>query len=165
MARKAFYSFYYKLDNWRASQVRNMGLIEGNLSVSDNDWETISGGGDPAIQKWIDDQIYGKSCTIVLVGNQTANRKWINYEITKSWNDGKGVLGINIHNLKDKNGHATIMGLNPFDFVFMKKDGKPLSEIVKCYDPPFFESTDVYSYISKNLLKWAEEAIEIRGKY
>ena len=28
---------------------------------------------------------------IVLIGESTANRKWINYEITKSWNDHKGV--------------------------------------------------------------------------
>ena len=31
--------FYYKEDNWRASQVRNLGVIEGNILVSDNDWE------------------------------------------------------------------------------------------------------------------------------
>ncbi len=39
MARRAFYSFHYKPDNWRAAQVRNMGVIEGNLVASDNDWE------------------------------------------------------------------------------------------------------------------------------
>ena len=94
MARKAFYSFHYIPDNWRASQVRNMGAIEGNIPVSDNDWEEITKGGDKAIQKWIDGQINGKSCAIVLIGTNTAGRKWIKYEIKKSWNDGKGVLGI-----------------------------------------------------------------------
>lgn len=40
MARKVFYSFFYfKDDNRRASQISNMGIIEGNQSVSDNDWE------------------------------------------------------------------------------------------------------------------------------
>jgi hypothetical protein len=29
MPRKAFYSFHYVPDNWRASQVRNMGVVEG----------------------------------------------------------------------------------------------------------------------------------------
>ena len=38
MARKAFFSFHYKPDNWRASQVRNIGTVEGNNAVSDNDW-------------------------------------------------------------------------------------------------------------------------------
>jgi hypothetical protein len=33
MARKAFFSFHYKPDGSRASQVRNMGMIEGNAPV------------------------------------------------------------------------------------------------------------------------------------
>src|SRR5947209_3168863 len=101
MARKVFFSFHYKPDNWRASQVRNMGLVEGNVPVSDNDWETVTRGGDNAIKKWIDDQLKGRSCAVVLVGANTAGRKWINYEITESWNSGKGLLGIHIHNLRD----------------------------------------------------------------
>lgn len=30
MARKVFFSFHYQPDNWRVSQVRNIGVIEGN---------------------------------------------------------------------------------------------------------------------------------------
>lgn len=71
MARQAFYSFHYIPDNWRASQVRNMGLVEGNKPVSDNEWETITAGGDSEIQKWIDNQLYGKSVAIVLIGAAT----------------------------------------------------------------------------------------------
>ncbi len=29
-----------------------------------------------------------RSCTVVLVGENTANRKWINHEIVESWNAG-----------------------------------------------------------------------------
>lgn len=94
MARKAFYSFHYKQDNWRVSQVRNIGVIDGNQPASDNDWETIKKGGDKAIKKWIDDQLNGKSVAIVLIGEKTAGRKWINYEIENAWNNNKGVLGI-----------------------------------------------------------------------
>jgi hypothetical protein len=53
MARKVFFSFYYVGDGWRASQVRNMGALEGNAPCSDNDWETVKKGGDKAIEKWI----------------------------------------------------------------------------------------------------------------
>lgn len=38
MARRVFFSFHYKPDNWRAAQVRNAGVVEGNTPVSDNDW-------------------------------------------------------------------------------------------------------------------------------
>lgn len=165
MARKVFFSFHYKPDNWRASQVRNIGVIEGNSPVSDNDWESITKGGDKAIQAWIDEQLQGRSCTIVLIGANTAGRKWINYEIEKSWNDGKGLLGIYIHNLKDKDGDQSTKGRNPFDDFTMKRDSQKLSGIVKAYDSPYSTSTYVYDYIKENLESWVEEAISIRNNY
>jgi len=75
MARRAFYSFHYIPDNWRASQVRNMGVVDGNKPATDNDWESITKKGDAAIQKWIDDQLSGKSVAVVLIGSRTAGRK------------------------------------------------------------------------------------------
>lgn len=165
MARRVFYSFYYKEDNWRASQVRNMGVIEGNKPVSDNDWEKITRGGDDAIKRWINDQLNGTSCTIVLISKNTAGRKWIKYEIEKSWNDRKGLLGIYIHNLKDSNGNKSSKVRNPFDDFTMNQGNIKLSSIVKAYDPPYFDSQMVYDYIKKNIASWIEEAINIRNNY
>jgi len=165
MAHRTFFSFYYKPDNWRAAQVRNMGVVEGNAPVSDNEWESITRGGDKAIEAWIDSQLQGKSCTIVLIGTNTAGRKWIKYEIEKSWNDGKGLLGIYIHNLKDKDGYQSSKGRNPFDDSTMKRDDQKLSSIVKAYDSPYSTSTYVYDHIKENLASWVEEAISIRDNY
>jgi hypothetical protein len=165
MARRTFYSFHFSDDNWRASQVRNMGKVEGDAPVSDNDWETIKRGGDTAIQNWIDNQLSGKSVTIVLIGSETAGRKWIKYEIEKSWNDGKGVLGIHIHNLKDSSGNQSNKGANPFSEFTMKRDNSSLANIVKTYDPPYSDSSYVYDHIKTNLESWAEEAVKIRNNY
>src|SRR5262245_35874645 len=99
--RQAFYSFHYEPDAWRASTVRNIGAIEGNRPATDNDWETVTRSGEAAIKKWIGDQLQYRSCTVVLVGSQTANRKWVNYEIVRSWDSGMGVVGIHIHGLKN----------------------------------------------------------------
>ena len=112
--RLVFFSFHYKPDSWRAAQVRNIGAIEGNAPASDNDWETVTKGGDRAIRDWINNQMHGKSCAVVLIGTQTAGRKWIKYEIEKAWKDGKGLLGIHIHDLKDQNGEQSSKGGNPF---------------------------------------------------
>lgn len=163
MARRTFYSFHYKPDNWRASQVRNMGVVDGNRPCSDNDWETITKGGDEKIKKWIAEQMDRKSCVIVLIGANTAGRKWINYEIMKGWNDGKGVVGVYIHNLKDKDGYQSPKGSNPFARIRYGDTGKMLSSIVKAYDPPYSNSTSVYNYIKNNLAGWVEEAIDIRN--
>lgn len=165
MAKRVFFSFHYKPDNWRASQIRNIGVVEGDAPVSDNDWETITSGGDPSIQTWINNQLSGKSCTIVLIGSQTAGRKWINYEIEQSWNNDKGVLGIYIHGLKDSHGYQANPGNNPFDEFTMKRDSRKLSQFVKAYKPPYTSSTDVYRYISDNLEGWVDDAISIRSNY
>lgn len=163
MARKAFYSFHYQPDCTRAAQVRNMGMVEGNVPVADNSWEEIKKGGDAAIQKWIKEQLNGRSCTIVLVGQATAGRKWISYEIAESWNSGKGVVGVRIHNLKDLAKNQSAAGANPFDYLTLKSNGSKLSSVIKLYNPPSVVSTEVYDYIKKNLADWVEEAIEIRN--
>ena len=59
----------------------------------------------------------GKSCTIVLVGTNTAKRKWIDFEIRESWDQGMGVVGVHINGLKDKNGHTSVKGSNPFSHL------------------------------------------------
>jgi hypothetical protein len=162
MARKVFFSFHYKPDNWRAATVRNIGVVEGNKPASDNDWESITQGGDTAIKKWIAEQMHGRSCTVVLVGSKTANRKWINYEIVKSWDDGKGIVGIYIHGLKNSEGKTSIKGENPFDYIGYGNTGKKLSSVVKCYNPSGSNSQERYDWIKKHFTNAVEEAIGIR---
>ncbi len=164
MARRVFYSFHYKPDSWRASEVRNIGVIEGNRPATDNDWEDIKSGGDKAIEKWIDDQMHGRSCAVVLVGTNTADRKWINYEIDNSWNKRMGVVGIHIHGLKNSDGKISAKGKNPFDFINHVNSGKKFSSIVKCYDPSGSNSQERYDWIKKHLANVVEEAISIREK-
>ena len=161
--QRIFFSFHYLPDAWRAAQVRNMGLVEGNTAVSDNDWETVTAGGAAAIKRWIATQMHGRSCTVVLVGTETANRRWINYEIRKSWSDGKGLVGIHIHGLADRNGYTSRPGANPFDSIEVGQD--PLSSIVECYNPPGRDSKDRYAWIQQHLASAVEEAIAIRSNY
>ena len=163
MTRRAFFSFHYKPDASRAGQVRNMGMVEGNTPVSDNDWEKVTKKGDTAIKKWIADQMHGRSCTVVLVGSNTAGRKWIKHEIVKSWDDRMGVVGIHVHGLKNLGGKTATKGSNPFDNMSYGDKGKKLSSIVKCYTPSGYDSKEKYAWIKKNLAAAVEEAIEIRN--
>jgi Thoeris protein ThsB, TIR-like domain len=163
MARRVFYSFHYKPDVFRVSQVRNIGSIEANRPATDNDWETVKSGKDPAIKRWITEQMKGRSCTVVLVGQNTANRKWINHEIIKSWDEGMGVVGIRIHGLKNSDGYISKMGNNPFNYIGYGNTGKKLSSIVKCYNPAGSNSKKRYVWIAKHLENAIEEAIRIRN--
>ena len=161
MARSAFYSFHYKLDNWRVSQLRVMGIVEGNPAASDKDWGAITREGNKKIKQWIDDQMEGKSVVIVFIGADTAGRKWIGYEIEKAWGEGKGLLGIHIHNLKNEDGKQSAKGANPFELFTL--GGKKLSSVVKTYSPPAHSSKVVLNIIKENLASWVEHAIEIRS--
>jgi MTH538 TIR-like domain (DUF1863) len=165
MARRVFYSFHYKPDCVGAARVRNMGVVEGNKSATDHDWEEITEGGDKAIQKWIDGQLDGKSCNVVLLGENTAGRKWIKFEIGAAWNNSKGLVGVYIHRLKDFDDNQSTKGRNPFEDFTVGEKKRELSSIVKAYNPPYSDSKDVYSYISDNLADWIEEAVEIRDNY
>ena len=162
--RRTFYSFHFDNDAWRAGQVRNIGTTEHDEPVSDNSWEQVKRGGDAAIQKWINDQMSTRSCAIVLIGSQTANRKWINYEIAKAWDDKKGMLGIYIHKLLNQDGRASTKGNNPFSYVKLTS-GLTIADypsIATIYDPPQADSKDVYGYIRDHLEVWVESAIKNR---
>ena len=132
--------------------------MEDNKPVSANEWESVKRGGEASIKKWIDDNLRYKSCVVVLVGEETANRKWVRYEIEKAWELGKGLVGDYIHNLKDPRTGKSSKGKNPFD-QFEFDDGTKLSSVVKCYNP---NPNDTYNEIKDNLEDWIEEAIASR---
>jgi len=160
MAKKSvFYSFHFDNDVMRVQQIRNIGVIEGNEPVSANAWEDVKKKGDSAVEKWIDDNMKYRSCVVVLVGKDTANRKWVKYEITKAWKDKKGLVGIYIHNIKCPRNGTCSPGSNPFE-QFTFDDGSKLSTVVKCYNP---DPGDAYNSIANNIERWIDEAIRIRG--
>jgi hypothetical protein len=163
MARNVFFSFHYDNDCWRTQQIRNIGFLDGSKPVSANTWEEVKKGGDAAIERWIASQLDGRSCTVVLVGAETANRPWVIHEIVKSWNLGKGVVGIRVHSLKDSSGRQSLAGPNPFDSVTV--GGKSLSSIANLYKPTTSISTEAYAAIANGIAAWIGEAIEIRNSY
>lgn len=164
MPRKIFYSFHFDNDFWRVQTVRNIGSIEGNKPVQANKWEEVKQKGDAAVEKWIDDEMIGKSCVVVLVGSDTANRKWVKEEIKKGWAKKKGVVAIAINGLKDNSGNTSSAGVNPFSkFDF---GDKKFSDIVEFHKPPsHYTSQQIYSWISENIDSWIEKAIKIRQQH
>jgi hypothetical protein len=150
-----FYSFHYDNDVFRVNLVRHIGQIEDNAPVSPNDWEQIKRT-DAGIRKWIDDNMSHRRCVIVLVGSETANRKYVRYEIEKAWNDKRALFGINIHNLNCARTRTTCAaGVNPFSVIKMDSQ-RPMSDYVTCHDP---SSYDAYNTIARNMEDWVDAAI------
>lgn len=156
--RQVFFSFEYNKDNWRAGQVKNMGVVDGSSTFSSNEWEEVKEKSDQKIKEWIDSQLSKRSCIVVLIGSTTASRKWIKYEIQKAYELNKGIVGVYIHNLKDVYGKQTNKGTNPFYNVLIK-NGTRLSSYVTCYESIYSSSNYVYDDIQKKLPNLIEKAL------
>jgi len=141
MARRVFFSFHYERDIFRVSQVRNSDVskrtYEGSGFIDHADWESLECQGHEAIKRWINGQLNGASVTVVLIGAETFNRHWVNYEIQQSYDDGNGMLGIYIHQLKDpRTGLTDYKRRNPLENIYIT-DSNPrrfLSEFYPTYD-------------------------------
>jgi hypothetical protein len=99
-----------------------------------------------------------RTCVIVLIGEETADREWVKYEIRKAWNEKKGLFGIYIHNIKDPQTGTCRQGKNPFSQIRFD-DGSLLSEVIKCYNP---NPNDAYNDIKNHMEDWVETAISSR---
>jgi len=115
MARRVFFSFDYR-HVWRVNQIRSMPNVIGAAAAGFQDaslWEEAKKKGDAAIKRMIDDGLKNTSVTVVCIVYGTTGRKWIEYEIDKSLERGNGLVGIQIHHLKDSDGNTASPGAIP----------------------------------------------------
>ncbi len=147
MARRAFFSFHYQRDIWRINQIRSIPNITGCAAAGFQDaslWEEAKSKSDAAIKKLIDEALDRTTVTVVFIGNQTANRKFIDYEIRQSIARGNGLVGIQIHHLKNSDGKVDEPGATPkllsengfkvFKYVDHESLGKRIEEAAKAAD-------------------------------
>ena len=148
MARHVFFSFHYQRDIVRVNQIRNLPEVVEKSAAGFRDsslWEEARKKSDDAIKKLIDTGLIGTSVTVVCIGNRTAGRKFINYEIQKSIDRGNGILGVQIHHLKNFDGEVDPPGETP---ALLTKHKSP-----------------IYKYDDHTKLKaWIEAAAKSAGK-
>lgn len=148
MARKIFFSFHYARDSWRVQNVRQSTSIANFDKTPFYDkatWEKIKLGGDDAIKNWINDQLKGTSVTVVLIGAETHKRRWVKYEIQRTLDDKRGLIGVYIGGIKDQNGDTEDLGPNPLP------DGHPTYRWNK-------------NNGAQNLGEWVEKAAVAAGR-
>lgn len=162
MARRVFFSFHYENDIWRASQVRNSWVTQDREAAGFWDaasWEAVKKQGEEAIKWWINRQLDGTSVAVVLIGSETASRKYVRYEIQRSYEEGKGLLGVYIHSMKDRDGYTSVKGENPFNNLYVEQAGGRtyLSDMYSTYDWVRGGGYD-------NLGDWVEAAAQDAGR-
>jgi hypothetical protein len=160
MARSSFVSFHYHRDYWRVQQILNMGALDGQTELPSQDWEKVKAKGRAAVEDWIDEQMKYKQAVIVLIGQETAARPFVKYEIERAWAIKKPLLGIRIHGLKDKAQTTDAAGANPFS-QFSLGNGFTYASYVPVYDPKDHtgksapDSKDIHAAINANIAQWA----------
>jgi len=147
MARRVFFSFDYRYV-WKVNQIRNMPKVIGTAAAGFQDaslWEEAKKKGDKAIKAMIDNALKNTTVTVVCVTHGTSTRKYINYEIDQSLARGNGLVAVQIHHLKDKNGQTGSPGAIPTQ---IRANG--------------FKA---YKYTNRErLAAWIEKAAQIAGK-
>ena len=162
MARRVFFSFHYERDIWRANVVRNSWVTQDREAAGFWDaslWEEAKKKNDDAIKRMIDKGLEGTSVTVVLIGKETSDRKWVKYEIKESYKKGNGLLGVYIHNIKGKDGYTDTKGDNPFDYIYIERADKKVyfSKMYPTYD---WVNDDGYN----NFGDWVEKAAKKAGR-
>lgn len=110
MAKRVFFSFHYKNDVTRASVVRNSWVTQGKEAagfIDKAEFEKIKQKGDQAVYNWIDEQLKGTSVTVVLIGEETLDRKFVQYEIQQSYNKGNAIIGVKIGGIENFDGKTS----------------------------------------------------------
>ena len=133
MARRAFFSFHYKPDVSRAWVVRNswvtkvaQGERQDAGFFDSSVFEAKKRESDDALKRFLREGLNNTSVTCVLVGAETSLRRWVRYEIFRSFMCGNGLLAVRIHTIGDLKGLTTAKGANPFENLAFTVDGDQL---------------------------------------
>lgn len=122
MAKRVFFSFHYEdVKTFRANVIRNHGVTKqsgqdaGFFDASI--WEDAKRHGDLSVKRLINNNLENTSSTCVLIGTDTWQRRWVRYEVLKSYDRGNSLFGIHINSVKDKNQNVFSQGRNIFDYL------------------------------------------------
>jgi len=131
MPRYTFFSFCYEdVKNFKVNVVRNSWLLNNSADsfIDGSIWEKEKSKGPTVIKNLIETGLKKTSVTTVLIGDETADRRWVKYEIVKSFEKGNGILGIHINRIRGKNQAISPRGLNPLDRLAFQisEDGKKI---------------------------------------
>lgn len=170
MARRVFFSFHYQPDIWRVNVVRNHALLKSGYQEAGywdcSLWESTKRTGETALKRLINSGLENTSVTVVLIGAETSERKWVNYEIEESYKRSNGMLGIYIHNIVNQYRATGLRGKNPFDNFTVEHPSQYAyispPKIRMSQKFPTYDWLDDEGY--KNFSKWVEAAALAAGR-
>ena len=162
MAKRVFFSFYYENDLSRALVVINNWALKENEEsgfINKGEFERIKRDGEESIRRWIDKQLAGTSVTVVLIGSETLDSEYVQYEIEKSYERGNAIIALKIGKVKNLS-QKTSISQSVVKIVGKKANGELLwfDEIIDGeYD---YIKNDGYN----NLEQWIENVDKVKER-
>lgn len=155
MARRVYFAFHYQdIEDFRANVVRKSWVTQGSGQDAGfydaSLWEKARTYGEAGIRKLIDEGLLNTSVTAVLIGTGTHARRWVRYEIVRSFQRGNGLLGIHINQIRDKYGEVCPPGRNPFDYLCF--------QIGPWHDRAAISEWGVNGWLSYRMVRGVEES-------
>lgn len=130
MAKRVYFTFDYEdVSDFRANVVRNHKFVDDIETAGYFDasiWEESKKKDAAALKKLISTALDNTSVTVVLIGSDTFNRRWVRYELFKSLERGNKIFGIHINSIAGKDTKTKTPGPNPFEHLGIEfsADGK-----------------------------------------
>ena len=123
MSKRVYFAFHYQdVCDFRANVVRNHWMTKPHREAAGffdaSLWEDAKKHGDIAIKRLINSGIEGTSTTCVLIGSHTFNRRWVSYEIMRSFKRGNSILPFTSTRLPGRTGKRSLWA--PTRFIILE---------------------------------------------
>jgi hypothetical protein len=122
MAKRVFFSFHYQdVIDFRANVVRQHWLTKPDREAAGffdaSIWGNAKLSGDIGIKRVINSGLENTTVTCVLIGTATYARRWVRYEIMKSFRRGNAILAVHINTIKGRDQFTKAKGANPLKYL------------------------------------------------
>lgn len=125
MTRRVFFSFHYANDVQRSQVVKKSQFLKDKELAGFFDssaMEEAKRKDADSLRRFLRNQMDGSSVVCALVGEQTAHRRWVRFEILQGLFDERGIVGVRVHTVADFDRQQGRAGPNPFDLLGVYRD-------------------------------------------
>lgn len=120
MARRVFFSFHYYKDVQRSEVVKKSQFLRDKELAGFFDssaMEEAKKKDADSLRRFLKKEMENSSVVCVLVGEETANRRWVRFEILQGLMDARGIVGVRVHSIAGFDRKTTKAGPDPFDLL------------------------------------------------
>ena len=169
MARRTFFSFHYNADVQRAQVVKNSWVTREREDAGFFDssaFEKAERTNEDTLKAFLNKAMEGSSVVCALIGNDTASRRWVRYEIQRGVWDARGILAVRIHTISHFTKGTTTAGVNPLALLGVHVEATTTGKSVRLIERTSPSASWVYSSdLTKVLPKWVYGDIPSVGSH